>query len=656
MTLRKSISTLFLTVTSLFVTKAQVQLESQLQEIKGTAFVTSIPQAPNNFEFQKPLTHTKILYQSKSTYKRHLYVDAQKGNDKNTGDSPENALQTLSALSKRHITFGTQILLKGNNVYKGTIQLNNLNNSHKSSKDKIHITSYGGAKATIDFKDYSAGIWIQNTSNVIVSDMKLRGNGGKQTSSQRYAIRILSDGKEAHSLMQNITIYNIDIQDVFLLNPVKESRACRQWDMNDNAGWGWGVFGEVVNKGKGIRNVDVKYVTVENVSQMGIRFKGAGNIDGSLPHNINNVHIENCTVFQSGGPGMQFNRCNHSHMKYCRITESGNRNDNRKWGRGSGMWTWGVNHFLLEHNTFEGAQGIADCCGAHIDFNCTNVVIQYCLSRYNCGGFIEILGKNHNCSYRYNVSVNDGWRNKNDKAQKFWGSIGTPGCIVTINGHNHDKKYVGPYNTYINNNTIISTIEGNKPYENPNVFNISTSNEGLVIMNNIFWFDHPTNAGWSMHRWKDGAAYDAAFDFMVSSEPITGKKADPILGNSYPAKIRPMNAKELEKLGLIMKNNIYRRFNEKGNDKYSKVADALPAGYWDENAIGGNPKFVNENGSNIEDFIPTNSALIQKGMTIPKLKSDKTEKGIYYGGLNPNVDILGNNFKGSIIGAIAPKE
>ena len=87
-----------------------------------------------------------------------------------------------------------------------------------------------------------------------------------------------------------------------MLNPVKESRACNQWDMNDGAGWGWGVFGEVL-KGNGIRNVDIKYVTVRNVSQMGIRFKGSGKIDGSLPRNVDNVHIENCTVYQSGGQG-----------------------------------------------------------------------------------------------------------------------------------------------------------------------------------------------------------------------------------------------------------------------------------------------------------------------------------------------------------------
>ena len=648
------------------VSYAQIQLESDLDKIKNTPFETEVPKAPNDFKFEKPITHNKILFVPTVEFKKTIYVDKIKGKDSNSGLSEEDAIQTLSRVNEIGIEFGTRVLLKGGLTYTGTLELLDMNSSVKA-KDMIQISSYGGQKATIDFKGYPAGVWIQNTSNVIISDLKFTGNGGpndndfmirdgEKNSKQRYAVRILSTSTSKNSLVENIEINNVDIYDVFLINPIKESRACRQWDMNDTAGWGWGVFGEVLNKGKGIRNIMVKKVIVENVSQMGIRFKGQGSILGGEPHNVSNLIIDSCVVYQAGGPGMQFNRCNHSHMRNCRITESGNRNDNRKWGRGSGMWTWGVNHFLLDKNIFEGAQGIADCCGAHIDFNCTNVVIQYCLSRYNAGGFIEILGKNSNCSYRYNVSVNDGWRNKNDEKQKFWGSLGTPGCIVTINGHNNDKKYVGPYNTYINNNTIISSIEGNKPYTNPNVFNISTSNRGLVIMNNIFWFDHPTNAGWSMHRWKDGAAYDAAFDFKISDGQKAKGKADAKLGGSYPANVRDMNEKELAELGLVMRNNLYLRFNPDGKDKFSTVKDALPQGYWDEKALGGNPKFVNEKGSSPQDFIPTDAAVIYRGEKIPHLKSDQTDYGIFFGGLNLTKDYFGIILDKEIIGAIAPKE
>ncbi|OHX67199.1 right-handed parallel beta-helix repeat-containing protein [Flammeovirga pacifica] len=642
----------------------QVQLESAMEKANSVPISNEVPLTPNNFKFDDVVTNNQIKYKPPFKFQRTIYVDAKKGNDKNDGLSQKKAIKSLQQLVKLKVNFGDQVLLKGNQEHFGGIDLINLNKSSKN-KNRIHIGSYGHGKATINFKGYPAGIWIQNTSNVLISDLKMTGNGGPENSTfmynkeekridQRYGVRILSDNSHTHSLMENFLIYNVDIEDVYLLNNAETSRACRQWNMNDNAGWGWGVFGQVHQKGKGIRNIAVQHVTVKNVSQMGIRFKGNGKIDGSLKHNVDDVRIEYCTVYQAGGPGMQFNRCNNSHLKYSRITESGNRNDKRKWGRGSGMWTWGLQNFLFEYNVFEGAQGIADSCGAHIDFNCKNVVIQNCLSRYNAGGFIEILGLNYNCSYRFNVSINDGWRNIKDPNQKFWGKVGTPGAIITVNGHNHKKKYIGPYQTYIYNNTIINTIAGNKPYKNPNVFNISTSNEGIVMMNNLFWLEEKTNKGWSMHRWKDGAAYDAAFDFMISKEPTKNATSGKGFDGSLAANIRPMNQTELDKMELIMKNNIYRLYNTEGKDKYTSVDKALDEGYWDENAFGGLPEFENENGSFAKDFVPQNKKLITSGAKIPQLKSDKTENGIYYGGLNVKTDFFGNPIQGNIIGAIVP--
>ncbi len=42
------------------------------------------------------------------------------------------------------------------------------------------------------------------------------------------------------------------------------------------------------------------------------------------------------------------------------------------------------------------------------------MIIQYNLSYDNAGGFAEYMGANTNCVYRYNVSINDGWRVKWD--------------------------------------------------------------------------------------------------------------------------------------------------------------------------------------------------------------------------------------------------
>lgn len=606
------------------------------------AFAFDKPVSTGQYHFEPSKTNDSIKFITGQKYKHIYYVDAETGNDAFDGLSKNTAFKTLKKLESKAITFGDQVLLKGGSIYKGCITLINLNQSlvdniADAQVPHIHIGSYGDRKAIIDCAGYKAGIWIENTSFVDVTDLKITGNGGQQKEdiTQRYGIRILSTPAIKNSLVHDVLVYNVDIYDVFLLNPVTKSRACNQWNMSDSSGWGWGIWGHC-DGGKGIHEVSVKEVDVRNVSEMGIRFTGRGSIDGSSQKNCDNVHIENCHIFQTGGPGMQFNRCHHSSMKNCRITESGNRNDNRKWGRGSGMWTWGTVDFLLDHNIFEGAQGIADCCGAHIDFNCTNVVIQNCLSRYNAGGFIEVLGLNHNCCYRYNVSINDGWRNLKDPAQSFWGKVGNRGCILTVNGHNNEKKYRGPYQTYIYNNTIVNTT--NDPYQNPFVFNISTSNQGLLIMNNIFWIAEKCTADWSMHKWKDGKPYDAANDFMISYAPI-GNKSDS--KGLYNAKYRKMNKAELAAMNIVMKNNIYK-------------TDILPDNYWDEKPLYVNPDFADVNGYDACDLVPSDSTAINMGMPIPKLKTDKTGYGIKFGGLKVTKDFFGNPIKGNIIGAIIP--
>lgn len=606
------------------------------------AFASDFPVSTGRYHFEPSPTNDSIKFQTTQNYSRTFYVDPENGSDTNDGLSEASALKTLDALAGKNLTFGDQILLKGGVTHKGSIRLVNLNqtlseNTRDTEASRIHIGSYGHRKAIIDCAGYPAGIWIENTACVDITDLKITGNGGPQKSdiTQRYGIRIVSTSSISKSLVHDIVIDNVDIYDIFLLNPVAESRACRQWDMNDSAGWGWGIFGEV-QKGAGIHDVIVRNVDVRNVSQMGIRFKGQGSINGDPNKNCDNVQIEHCNIFQTGGPGMQFNRCNNSSMRHCRITESGNRNDNRKWGRGSGMWTWGCVNFLLEYNTFEGAQGIADSCGAHIDFNCTNVVIQYCMSRYNAGGFIEILGLNHNCSYRFNVSLNDGWRDLKDPAQGFWGEVGTLGCIMTVNGHNGDKQYKGPYQTYIYNNTIVNTT--NEPYKNPFVFEIATSNVGLVVMNNIFWIPEKCRTSWSMHKWKDGKPYEAAVDFMVATGP---KSSQPDANGAYYAYTRKMTEEEIAAMDIVMKNNIYK-------------VDMLPDNYWDELAIYEDPGFANDDGYDACSFVPSNADLINRGQEIPKLKTDNTSYGIVFGGLKLDKDFFGNPIQGNIIGAIVP--
>ena len=122
------------------------------------------------------------------------------------------------------------------------------------------------------------------------------------------------------------------------------------------------------------------------------------------------------------------------------------------------------------------ANGPADSAGVHIDFNCSDVIIQYNYSANNAGGFCEILGNNYNCAYRYNISVNDGHRMKGQNGAFQQGkTLWLSGFVGKGNERN------GPFNSYIYNNTIIASEKIISKYA------IDRASSGVLIKNNIFF-------------------------------------------------------------------------------------------------------------------------------------------------------------------------
>ena len=118
--------------------------------------------------------------------------------------------------------------------------------------------------------------------------------------------------------------------------------------------------------------------------------------------------------------------------------------------------------------------GPADSAGCHIDFNCNDVIVQRNLSLSNAGGFIEVLGNNYNCSYRYNLSINDGYRIKGEgnnfqEGKTFW--------LIGFAGKNNTRT--GPFYTYIYNNTI---------YTKASILSkiaVDKASNGVLVANNI---------------------------------------------------------------------------------------------------------------------------------------------------------------------------
>ncbi len=577
-----------------------------------------------------------------------IYIDAEAGDDSADGSTQESAIKTIARLNEIGIAAGDEILLKGgDSVYSGMISVSNIDNS----ASYIHIGSYGDQKAKISIDGYEAAIYASNVSNLVISDLKIVGGDEEAVGSFSQRCGVYVEANSGNDI-QNVAIDNVDIRNVYFYtsyaNDVPDSRPCAEWDTANETNYGWGIRARAYGYGS-ITGFDIDGCNVNGVSHTGIKINGTRNGEVEVTGKILDLSVTNCNMATTGGPGSQYSQVYGGYMGGCSTINPGSRSDRRMWGRGSGMWLDHCEGFLFENSLFEGSQGIADCCGAHIDIYNKNITIQRCLSRNNAGGFIEVLGKSYNCTYRYNVSINDGWRNKNDVLQyPLWlvtdptNPIMNNGCLLTVNGLDPaESQFEGPYNTYIYNNTIVCAQKTDEGYTNPLIFELATSASGVLVMNNIFWVEKQMSTTWSQHSYDGTTFINNAYDFRVADE----------LSSSGSAVVRDMTADEIADLNFVIKNNLYRLYDESmpnGESALPAAASGSENSYKDENALGGDPLFANADGSDAEDMIPSANDVINRGMDISMLTGDAV--GVY-GGMSVECDLFGNAITTSIIGA-----
>jgi hypothetical protein len=241
---------------------------------------------------------------------------------------------------------------------------------------------------------------------------------------------------------------------------------------------------------------------------------------------------------------------------------------------------------VVERSEFTNANGPGDSAGVHIDYRCRDVVVQYNFSANNAGGFCEILGDNHNCAYRYNVSVNDGYRVK--------GRNGAfqDGKLFWLSGYVGKGKPVGPFNSYFYNNTIFvgDGIEAK--------IAVAPTAEGVLIANNIFYLK---NAG-----------------RLVAGDQL---RADQRSGGKLKR--------------VYFANNAFLR------------ADTWPAdcGIQDVAPLIGDPGFAKPGGLSATDYVPRNVAMVKdRGIPVPHLPGDDVGLRL---GVGVSVDFLGNPVSGA---------
>ena len=229
-----------------------------------------------------------------------------------------------------------------------------------------------------------------------------------------------------------------------------------------------------------ISDVEVKNTTISRTGHYGFWIKSLGLVGIDSVKN-NEIHVENCVFEYTGGSGFVPNKSKNILVQNCIFNHTGSSIDNRMWKRGSGMWTFDCKNVVAQHNKFMNAHGPMDSYGSHIDYGNENVVFQYNYSFNNEGGFAEILGDNINCGYRYNISVNDGYREDPNGVQ--WDKKGKIFWVSNYCGQNPIRcPSVG---TFIYNNTVfVNDTLNPEIYIWPDVGDVHLYNNLVVVGQN----------------------------------------------------------------------------------------------------------------------------------------------------------------------------
>lgn len=500
--------------------------------------------------------------------------------------SKDNPFPDFDEINKLNLLPGDSILLASGTTIKGSLIFKNVKGSEAKS---IVISSYNAGiqknsnqKATIDAKGFANGILLENCSYIEVCNLSITANAGGMNPSEgktpdmRCGVLMQTSTKGTFG---NIILSNLLIKDIFYEEPGFNRGANELNSANGTQKYGWGIRFINNTDGSLLKDLKISDCEIINTEHTGLKFTAKN-------HGIEKILVVNNRVTLTGGPGIQMSGVKNGMVDRNFVNSSGSNNDSRKWGRGSGLWTWGTTNVVIQNNTFINANGPGDSAGCHIDFNCSDVIVQYNFSANNAGGFCEILGNNYNCAYRYNISVNDGSRVKgvNGAFQE--------GKIFWLSGYVGDKQQPkGPFNSYFYNNTIYTKkeIAAN--------FAVAKTSEGILIANNIFCIEG-------------------------ESKLVAGDQYTPETIGSTP----------IEK--YIFENNLY--LTESNWPKEVLVQD--------QNPLFGNPEFRNKGGLKKEDYIPGNvSAIKNKGIEIPNIQDDEIGLRI---GLKADFDIFGNKIIG----------
>ena len=411
------------------------------------------------------------------------HLSESNGDDSNLG-TENSPWKTIEKINSINLLPGDQVLFKKGDTFKGHLEINNSG----TSENPIIIGSYGTGNLPIitgqvgaDFGgDYQEAIFVENQDNIIFQDIEV--NNERLTDrigvneEDAYGIYILNSGDE---IQRNYSFKNVTFKKVYAPKAVLDPESFNGLEVaavriestkNSESG-----------KEKNIENILMEDCYFSNLQRLGVHIKHLGAKTGIGNDEINcnkDLIFRNNEFHNLGGTCILPIRTYNCLIENNIFDRPGDNSDPRMPNRGSSVWTWRCHNTVIQHNQCLHVRGYLDSHGIHIDHENVNTFVQYNYMEDCEGGFVEILGGNVNAVYRFNVSVNDGWRDN-------------PGWInsnhtLWINEVAPSGTHHSDYN-YIYNNTIY--------IDSPFTTAIDINGKNTFIYNNIFHAINGANIG-----------------------------------------------------------------------------------------------------------------------------------------------------------------
>ncbi|MBR8538218.1 T9SS type A sorting domain-containing protein [Carboxylicivirga sediminis] len=407
------------------------------------------------------------------------YISSSEGDDANDGtiDAP---FQSLEKISQAPLKPGNTVNFKCGDRFDGHFVVN----GSGTTDYPITITSYGeGNKPIITGEigaaaggDYQEAILVENHDNLIFDGLEINNertvNRTGVDETDAYGIYVLNTGAE---IMRNFVFRNMTFQKVYAPKPILQGEGEDAFNGLEVAAVRfYTAKNTVAGQEKNIQDVLMEDCYFTDLQRLGVHMKHAGGTDGIGDEMINrnmNLVFRNNEFHYIGGTCILPTKTYNCLIEDNLFNHPGSDVDPRMPNRGSSVWTWRCYNTVIQRNRCISTRGYLDSHGIHIDHENHNTFVQYNYMEDCEGGFVEILGGNVNAVYRFNVSVNDGWRenpNWTNSNHTIWINQNGPGGVT------HYCDY-----SYIYNNTVVI----DEPYSTA----IDINGKNTHIFNNIFY-------------------------------------------------------------------------------------------------------------------------------------------------------------------------